>query len=157
MAKEKESVRMTFIDERKSKYEPEVFNMSSFLSSLEVNKPDEYDEVLVETAGFEPLDVKLYKMHQAGVAAQFNVGELTSQDLRDIYLNPDFSIDEDDDVEDVAEKLRAQNEFIRARKLQREREAFPERFEETGQKPFSQQKNSTSETGDKEVETEKQV
>lgn len=157
MAKEKESGRMSFMDERASKYEPEKFDMKSFLTALELNKPEDADEVLVETAGFEPLDVKLYKMHQAGIVAQFNVGELTSQDLRDIYLNPDFSIDEDDDFEDVAEKLRAQDEFMRERKLQREREAFPEKFEEMEQKASSQQKNSTSETGDKEVETEKQA
>lgn len=75
--------------------------------------PEDYDTELVETAGFEPLDVKLYKMHQAGIRAMVNVSDFTMQDMRDIYLNPDFTYDEGMEIEEIEEIERQRLEFIK--------------------------------------------
>lgn len=61
--------------------------------------------VIVETAGFVPLEVKLKRFEQAGQIMQFNTSEFTANDYRELYLNPDFQIYPDDDLEDVEEKL----------------------------------------------------
>lgn len=70
------------------------------------------NDVIVETAGFVPLEVKLKRFEQNGMMAQFNENEFTSSDLRDIYLTPDFEISPEDDFEEVQEKLIAQQNFI---------------------------------------------
>lgn len=67
---------------------------------------------ITETAGFIPLDVKFKRFEQAGIRAQFNANEFTSQDYRDMYLNPDFSIDANDDLETAQMKLDAQMDYI---------------------------------------------
>lgn len=80
----------------------------------EENNPD-----ICETAGFEPLEVKIKRMEQNGLIAQLNHSMFTSHDLRDIYLNhPDFDITPEDDEEEIYEKIQARNEYIE--KLQRE-------------------------------------
>ena len=75
----------------------------------DLSKDNEY---LTETAGFVPLEVKLKQFEQNGLAAQFNTSEFTSNDLRDIYLNPDFDITPDDEFEEVEEKIAARNAYI---------------------------------------------
>lgn len=80
---------------------------AAFISDL--SKDNEY---LTETAGFIPLEVKLKQFEQNGLAAQFNTSEFTSNDLRDIYLNPDFDITPDDEFEEVEEKIAARNTYI---------------------------------------------
>lgn len=97
---------------RESLYSPEVFDHEAFMQRIKDLEPEGWSEVLVEDAGFEPLDVKLYKMYQAGIRSQLNVEDLTMQDLRDIYLAPDFSVDPDDDLEEIALKAAAQAEFM---------------------------------------------
>lgn len=67
---------------------------------------------ITETAGFVPLDVKLKQFEISGYKAQLSASEFTSSDLRDIYLNPDFNITPDDDLEDIHSKLVAQQAFI---------------------------------------------
>lgn len=71
----------------------------------------EGNEVIVETAGFVPLEVKLKRFEQNGMLMQFNENEFTSSDLRSIYLNPDFDITPEDDFEEVQEKLYAQQVY----------------------------------------------
>lgn len=72
----------------------------------------ENNDVIVETAGFVPLEVKFKRFEQNGLIAQFNESEFTSSDLRDIYLTPDFEISPEDDFEEVQEKLIAQQNYI---------------------------------------------
>lgn len=69
------------------------------------------NEYIVETAGFVPLEVKMKQFEQNGIIAQFMTSDFTSNDYRDIYLNPDFEINPEDDLEDINEKLRARKEF----------------------------------------------
>lgn len=70
------------------------------------------NEYVTETAGFVPLQVKLKQFEQNGLVAQFSTAEFDSNDYRDIYLNPDFNIYPDDDIEDVNDKLAARQKFI---------------------------------------------
>lgn len=67
---------------------------------------------ITECAGFIPLEVKFKRFEQAGQIMQFSTSEFTSNDLRQIYLNPDFEITPEDDIEDVREKLLARQEYI---------------------------------------------
>lgn len=75
----------------------------------DLSKDNEY---ITESAGFIPLEVKLKQFEQNGLIAQFNQSDFTSHDLREMYLNPDFDITPEDDLEDVEEKIKARNEFI---------------------------------------------
>lgn len=72
----------------------------------------ENNEYICETAGFVPLEVKMRQFEQNGIIAQFQVSDFDSNDYRDIYLNPDFNIYPDDDLEDVQEKLEARKQYI---------------------------------------------
>lgn len=71
----------------------------------------ENNEVIVEDAGFIPLDVKFKRFEQAGIAMQFQTSEFTSNDMRNLYANPDFEIYPDDEFEEVQEKLAAYNAY----------------------------------------------
>lgn len=103
-------------------FSPERYDINVLKKRIEQDLPEDAHEKLVETAGFEPLDVKLYKMHQAGVQAAANVDMLNINDYRDIYLNPDFTIDEDMDIEEINEVLRLQDEYIAQIKAKKDKE-----------------------------------
>lgn len=77
-----------------------------------IEEPEGWDEVIVETAGFVPLEVRFKQMELAGYRAQFQASDFTSSDLRDIYLAPDLSYSEDDELEDIMEKERMRSALI---------------------------------------------
>lgn len=77
-----------------------------------IEEPDGWNEVIVETAGFVPLEVRFKQMELAGYRAQFQASDFTSSDLRDIYLAPDLSYSEDDELEDIMEKERMRSALI---------------------------------------------
>ena len=54
----------------------------------------EKNPVIVETAGFVPLEVRFKRFEENGIRAQFSAAEFSSSDLRDIYLHPDFQINQ---------------------------------------------------------------
>lgn len=83
------------------KYSPKY---ASFTDDKELNP------VIVETAGFVPLEVKFKQFEQNGLQAQFNVSEFTSSDYRDMYLGPNTEILPTDDLEEIQAKLELQNE-----------------------------------------------
>lgn len=64
-----------------------------------------HNEYICETAGFEPLEVRLKRFEQQGLLRQVQRSEITSSDLREMYLNPDYSLNIDDDPEDIIEKM----------------------------------------------------
>lgn len=64
-----------------------------------------WNEKLVETAGFVPLEVRFKQMEQNGLMAQFQLGELSPEDLRQIYLSEEFEIKPDDELEDALDKV----------------------------------------------------
>lgn len=71
----------------------------------------EFNKYKTETAGFIPLEVKMKQFEQNGMIAQFQVSEFTSTDYRNMYLNPDYDITPEDDLEDVQEKLEGLRNF----------------------------------------------
>lgn len=73
--------------------------------------PENWDEKLVETAGFVPLEVRMRQMEQAGYVAQFQASDFTSSDMRAIWLNPDFEILPGDDLEEVERKTQLREQF----------------------------------------------
>lgn len=74
-------------------------------------KFEDNNDYIVETAGFVPLEVKMKQFEQNGFIAQFLVSDFDSNDYRNIYLNPDFNITPEDDLEDIQEKLAAQRSY----------------------------------------------
>ena len=74
--------------------------------------PDGDNNYITETAGFIPLEVKFKQFEQNGYMARFNSNEFTSSDYRDMYLNPDFQISPEDDMEEAMEKIKMQREYI---------------------------------------------
>ncbi len=68
--------------------------------------------VIVETAGFVPLEVRLKKFEEAGVKAQFHSSEFTSSDLREFYLSPNTEIYPNDDLETIEEKLALRHSLV---------------------------------------------
>lgn len=68
--------------------------------------------VIVETAGFVPLEVRFKRFEENGIRAQLNASEFTSSDLRDIFLHPDFAINQYDELEDIEAKEAARAAYI---------------------------------------------
>lgn len=78
-----------------------------------LDKPEGWDEDIVETAGFIPLEVRFKQMEQAGIRAQFLQSEFTSFDVRDMYLNhPEFDLNGDEDMEEALQKIQLRNAWI---------------------------------------------
>lgn len=74
---------------------------------------ENWDEDIVETAGFIPLEVRFKQMEQAGLRAQFFESEFSSRDVRDMYLNhPEFDLTPEDDIEEAMEKLELRKAWI---------------------------------------------
>lgn len=83
-----------------------------FKCEVEEHYPTPYPEIegwneeIVETAGFVPLEVRFKQMEQAGIRAQFFESEFGSKDFRDMYLNhPEFDLTPEDDIEEAYEKM----------------------------------------------------
>lgn len=91
-------------------------------------KIDGWDEDIVETAGFVPLEVRFKQMEQAGYRARFFESEFTSKDVTDMYLNhPEFDITDEDDMEDAMEKVMLRKAYIQSIKEEvRKRDAMAE-------------------------------
>lgn len=70
------------------------------------------NEYICETAGFVPLEVKFKRFEQAGIRQQLNAADYTSSDYRDMYLNPDYQVYPDDEIEDVEAKFKALHDHI---------------------------------------------
>lgn len=82
----------------------------------------EKNPYIVETAGFQPLEVQIQRFEQAGVRAKFRSEMFDSQDYRDMYLGPDTRITADDDLEEIERKIENQNYVRQAILAQRQRE-----------------------------------
>ena len=109
-----------------------------FKSEVEVHKPtpypdiDGWDEDIVETAGFVPLEVRFKQMEQAGIRAQFFESEFGSRDFSDMYLNhPEFDLSPEDDIEEAMEKISLRQQWIEHVKSEaRKRSENPEKADE---------------------------
>lgn len=70
------------------------------------------NRVIVETAGFVPLEVRMKKFEEAGIKAQFYASEFTASDLRELYLSPNTEIYPSDDLETIEEKLALRQSLV---------------------------------------------
>lgn len=109
---------------------------------------EKWEEDIVETAGFIPLEVRFKQMEQAGFRAQFFESEFSSKDVRDMYLNhPEFDITAEDDLEEAMEKIQLRQAYIESVKqsvrnrAQREEEASESKAEASEKKTASEVKN----------------
>lgn len=107
--------------------------------------------LIVETAGFIPLEVKFKRFEQNGIRAQFFASEFTSSDYRDMYLSPDLSINLGDDLEDVQMKFELQ-EQRRNEILQRINKSLVDNLSE---ERSDEEKLSTGESNHQKVSNEK--
>lgn len=76
-------------------------------------KIEGWDEDIVETAGFIPLEVRFKQMEQAGIRAQFFESEFSSKNVQDMYLNhPEFDLTPEDEIEEAMEKINLRMQWI---------------------------------------------
>lgn len=68
---------------------------------------------ICETAGFEPLEVRMKRLEMNGMLRNAQRSELTANDYREMYLNPDYNLSLDDEPEDIIEKMKAIQQHIR--------------------------------------------
>lgn len=88
-------------------YEPEYHSPTPY------PEIEGWDEDIVETAGFIPLEVRFKQMEQAGIRAQFFESEFGSKDFTDMYLNhPEFDLTPEDDIEEAMEKIELRQAWI---------------------------------------------
>ena len=92
---------------------------------VERHSPTPYPEIagwnedIVETAGFIPLEVRFKQMEQAGMRAQFFESEFGSKDFTDMYLNhPEFDLTPEDDIEEAMEKIQLRQAWIESVKTE---------------------------------------
>lgn len=91
-------------------------------------KIEGWNEDIVETAGFIPLEVRFKQMEQAGFRARFFESEFGSKDFRDMYLNhPEFDITAEDDIEEAYEKMQLRAAWIASVKEKAKSRAEPEK------------------------------
>lgn len=75
-------------------------------------KPEKNPRI-VETASFVPLEVRLKRLEENGIRAQFAQDmDLTSEEMRTLYLHPDFEITPYDELEEIEEKLLARQSYL---------------------------------------------
>lgn len=119
-------------------------------------KDKELNPIIVETAGFIPLEVKFKRFEQAGLKAQFNASEFTSSDFRDMYLGPNTEIYPNDDLETILEK-EALQEKIKLEILKKKQKLANLAADERSEEEVSSQVigSSTKENVDNELISDK--
>ena len=120
------------------KFELEVFTEEQ-VKKLAANLQKEKNKVIVETAGFIPLEVKFKQFEQNGIINQLRSSDFTSSDYRDLYLHEDFDVTPEDDLEEAQEKLQ---------KLQQFRNSLQEKIKEKKQNKVSAEKTAESKKSD---------
>lgn len=93
-------------------YKTEVFKPILELSDEEKRNKVIDDVVLVDTAGFIPLKVKIQKMIESGIVDNLREDDFDADIYNELYLSEDFKITSDDDLEDVQRKIIARNAYI---------------------------------------------
>lgn len=75
-------------------------------------KPEGYDEKIVETAGFVPLEVRFQRLIESGQQMRLRAEEFDSVDMRKIYLDDEYRIEPDDELEEIYAKMAARKAFV---------------------------------------------
>lgn len=74
--------------------------------------PEDWREIIVETAGFVPLEVRFQRLIESGQRVQLRSQEFDSVDMRKLYLDDEYRIEPDDDLEDIYGKMEARKVFV---------------------------------------------
>lgn len=123
-----------------------------FVCEMEKHSPTPYPEIegwneeIVETAGFIPLEVRFKQMEQAGIRAQFFESEFGSKDFQDMYLNhPEFDLTPEDDIEEALEKIKLRQAWIESVKENaRKKKAAETDFDASESKAKTSKKESSA-------------
>ena len=125
-----------------------------FKCEVEIHSPtpypeiDGWDEDIVETAGFIPLEVRFKQMEQAGIRAQFFESEFSSKNVQDMYLNhPEFDLSPEDDLEEAMDKIQLRQAWINQVKeeVRKKREVEETDFKASESKAKTSNKESSAE------------
>lgn len=108
----------------------------------------EGNDYITETAGFIPLEVKLKQFEQNGLVAQFMVSDFDSHDYRDIYLNPDYLVNPEDDLEDIQEKIALRNAHMKEIQEAKAKQAAEPVKEEAGPQEQKKAANAAKEAAE---------
>lgn len=100
-------------------------------------EPKDWNKEIVETAGFVPLEVRFQKLQENGIRLQLRASEFDSVDMQKLYLDDQYRIEPDDELEDIEVKLAARQAYIN--------ELQKERSENTNGEVKSEVKNSKPE------------
>lgn len=73
---------------------------------------EHYSDIVTETAGFVPLEVRFQKLIENGIKLQLNAKEFDSVDMRKLYLDDEFRVEPDDELEDIQVKLDKRAAFL---------------------------------------------
>lgn len=77
-----------------------------------------YSDVITETAGFVPLEVRFQKLVENGIQLQLKAQEFDSVDMRKLYLDDEFRVEPDDELEEIQSKLEARADYLAKLKAQ---------------------------------------
>lgn len=80
---------------------------------------DDYGKVVTETAGFVPLEVRFQRLVENGIQLQLKAQEFDSVDMRKLYLDDEFRVEPDDELEEIQSKLNARAEYLARLKAER--------------------------------------
>lgn len=73
---------------------------------------DDWHKVVTETAGFVPLEVRFQRLFENGVRVQLRAQEFDSVDMRKLYLDDEFRVEPDDELEDIEVKLQKRQAYL---------------------------------------------
>lgn len=89
-------------------HKPDEITLSDY--ELEERKKDNVE--LVDTAGFEPLKVKMQRMIENGIINRLYSDDFDTDDVTKMYMDDDYKITSEDDLEDIHEKLLRRAMFV---------------------------------------------
>lgn len=84
--------------------------------------PEDWNEDIVETAGFIPLEVRFRKLQENGQRVMLRASEFDSVDMRKMYLDDEFRVEPDDELEDIEEKLAKRQAYMNSLREERLKE-----------------------------------
>lgn len=73
---------------------------------------EEWNEDLVDTTSYIPLDLRLKQLERAGVRARLKSTDFSMSELRQIYDNHELEYTKDDELEDILDKETKRRELI---------------------------------------------
>lgn len=106
-------------------------------------EPEDWKKKMVETAGFVPLEVRFQRLIESGQQMRLRAQEFDSVDMRKLYLDDEYRIEPDDELEDIYEKMSARKAFIESLRAEKAKNVsdIVEKASQTQEKAFSSPSN----------------